>query len=98
MLYLIRLRDYPFVTFGKVGDAPKDVRKRLATLQQASPFELELVGVLDGPAYSESGLQHRFRGLRVRRRWYRLEGDLAAYVAAHASPLHVPPAETREAA
>lgn len=59
-----------------------DARKRLKELQTGCPFPMELRALLPGGVREETALHQRFKAYRIRRgnEWFRLEGDLAAYL------------------
>ena len=68
----------PFV---KIGWA-KNPAVRLGELQTACPFRLTLAAFVPGTVADERACHRRFAALRVRPNgeWFRLEGELAAYI------------------
>jgi len=67
-VYFIRQKGTNLV---KIGKTMLDPMKRLAALQTASPYELELLAVSDSE--SETYYHNLFRSKSVRGEWYRLE-------------------------
>lgn len=55
--------------------------ERLGSLQAASPDRLRLIATIPGSPAVEAELHKRFRAYRVTGEWFRLEGELAEYVA-----------------
>lgn len=85
-----------YVYFVKMGAAVKigfstDVGSRLKTLRTASPGEVILVKVHDGTPATEKAFHDRFKQCRGKGEWFRLEGDLAAFLDGSVS-VPVPPA------
>ena len=72
------IRDGSFVKIG----AALDARQRLTDLQVGNPRLLTLLFVLDGGFREERRLQEAFRSYHERGEWYRLEGDVKAFVDA----------------
>lgn len=72
--------------FIRSGDAVKigesdNVLRRLEDLQSGSPHKLELIACFKGGAATEAYFHGRFKPYRIRREWFRVEGELAAFVA-----------------
>lgn len=72
----------------KIGIA-EHVRSRMTNLQTASPFELEVLAVMGSKDHGITGLReidieqslHRhFSPYHIRGEWFRLEGELAAFI------------------
>ncbi len=77
-VYIVKSGEY--VKIGKAAN-PK---KRISELQISHPTELEIVAILtecDGHKV-ETQLHKRFAGHRHKGEWFRLSGDLAAWVEA----------------
>lgn len=82
-VYFIRAGEY--VKIGKAAD-PED---RMRGMQTACPFHMRLVGTIDcrsdGGAYVyERKLHHRFRSLRVRGEWFRMDREILRYIGRRA--------------
>jgi hypothetical protein len=58
-----------------------DHAERMGNLQQATPDRLRLIATLPGSRSVEAELHRRFRRYKVTGEWFRLEGELAEYVA-----------------
>ena len=58
-----------------------DHEERRQNLQAATPDRLRLIATIPGNKAVEAALHRRFREYKVTGEWYRLEGELAAYVA-----------------
>jgi hypothetical protein len=65
----------------KIGRTIGNVHNRIAALQTGCPSKLRLVFVLRADATLERELHARFAAQRVRGEWFRLEGDLGAFIA-----------------
>lgn len=63
----------------KIGSA-YGVRSRFGSLKTASPDDLRLIGVLAGDDKTEREMHKRFKAHWIRREWFRLEGELAAFI------------------
>jgi hypothetical protein len=74
--YLIRCG-----SFVKIGMAA-DIADRLRALEAANPHELDVLKVLAGGRQVERSLHVRFAAYRHRGEWFRLEGELAAWIEA----------------
>lgn len=64
----------------KIGFAA-NVKKRIRQLQTASPEPIALIAVLEAAPAVEKHLHHRFRKLRVRGEWFRLEKPILDFIA-----------------
>lgn len=64
----------------KIGYSGDHV-ERMGSLQAASPDRLRLIATIPGSPAVEAELHRRFRAYRVTGEWFRLEGELAEYVA-----------------
>ena len=65
--------------FVKIGIA-SDVERRFRDLQSANPHRLECLAVLPGGRDVERRLHARFAAQRTHDEWFRIEGDLAAWI------------------
>lgn len=79
-----RVRHVYFIQRGKkrevkIGSA-YDVGSRFSSLKTSSPDDLRLIGSVAGDAKTEDELHKRFEKYWIRREWFRLEGDLAAFI------------------
>jgi hypothetical protein len=59
----------------------RDHGGRVSSLQNANPDELKVLATIRGTRMAEAELHKRFSKFNVRGEWFRLEGDLAKYVA-----------------
>lgn len=57
-----------------------DIEQRFADLFTASPVDLQLLGVIEGTMALERRLHKEFALYRVRREWFCIAGDLAAFL------------------
>lgn len=74
-----------FVYFVTDGDAVKigfaiNPFKRLQELQVSHHRVLRMIGTISAPDYQERMLHNRFRHLRIRGEWFRLEDDILDFV------------------
>lgn len=72
--YVIRCGD-----FLKIG-ITADIHARLRTIESHNPHPLEVVALLVGGRAVERSLHLRFKAYRHRDEWFRVEGELAAWV------------------
>lgn len=63
-VYFVRCQDYV-----KIGWS-RQPERRIAILQNAVPFQLEILGIHPGTATDEFLLHERFASLRVRQEWF----------------------------
>ena len=63
----------------KIGVAT-NVVQRLTDLKCACPFELRILATIPGSFDDEGRLHSQFSGYHVRGEWFRLEGEVAAFV------------------
>jgi hypothetical protein len=75
IVYIVRCGD-----FVKVGTT-QDLRARLQALQAANPYPITLLATLDGDDRRERELHRRLAPHRHRNEWFRLEGDVTAFIA-----------------
>lgn len=59
----------------------RDHGGRVSSMQSANPEELRVLATIRGTRLAEAELHKRFAKYNVRGEWFRLEGDLAKYVA-----------------
>lgn len=85
-VYFIQPEGEPVV---KIGFA-SHVFGRVAAHQVSNHRKLILVGLLDGDPTVEAMFHRRFSGLHIRGEWFRLEGDLKAFLGKLPSPPTVP--------
>jgi hypothetical protein len=64
----------------KIGSA-YDVHRRFNSLKTSSPDHLRLLAYIEGDKHTEAELHERFKKQLVRREWFKLEGDLAKFIA-----------------
>lgn len=76
-VYLLQKGRRAVVKIGFSGDH----EERRQSLQTATPDRLRLIATLPGNRSVEAALHKRFREYKVTGEWYRLEGELAEYVA-----------------
>ncbi len=70
--------------FVKIGFSDR-LHDRFSGLQGATPYELEVLVVLEGAREFEQELHARFAGLRHRREWFLKQGPLAELVSCPAA-------------
>lgn len=80
MIYVVQQQGREFV---KIGFTSRDVASRVAELRTGSVEDLVLLFAMGGSRTDEKRLHRRFAQYRVRRsgEWFRLQGELAAWVA-----------------
>ena len=66
--------------FVKIGMAA-DPRRRMQDHQISVPFKLKMLAIIEGGMEEENKLHAQFKHLHERGEWFRLEGDLADYIA-----------------
>lgn len=76
---------YPIAYFIKCGEFVKigksgNPSERLLTLRTGNPFDLELLHFVEGHQWLESQFHQRFSDYRHRDEWFRLEGELKAWL------------------
>lgn len=76
--------------FVKIGFS-HDPWRRLYSLKSSNPHPMELLGAIEGTRFEESRLHKHFRHQQHHGEWFRLRGDLKAFIAAEAQP--VPPSD-----
>lgn len=60
----------------------EDLKGRLSALQGATSDAVTLIGTIPGPAKLERKMHKRFDAHRMRREWFKIEGNLAAFLKA----------------
>jgi hypothetical protein len=71
----------------KIGRAT-DIYVRLAMIQNGQALPVRLLATVPGQKREERETHDRFRSLRVRGEWFRLEGELREFVDALTSAAH----------
>jgi hypothetical protein len=84
MIYLVRSGDR--IKIGHAGSASR-ARARFNAIRDASPVEVELLGVIDGSRDDEQELHRRFAGSRLHGEWFMATPELLS-VAATSGPLN----------
>jgi hypothetical protein len=76
-VYVIRCNEY--VKIGKAADTTR----RIAALQASNPYPLEVIAIItDGNGHAlERELHSRFAGCRHRGEWFRVEGEIEAWIS-----------------
>lgn len=74
-VYFLRCEQYV-----KIGSG-SDVQRRVSDHQISVPFKLEVLAVIEGGVELEKELHRQFAHHWERGEWFRLDGDLAAYIA-----------------
>lgn len=69
VVYFLLCREIRAVKIGTTDDLPK----RMATLQCASPVEIELLAFVDGDTKLESALHSVYRDCRMNGEWFRFD-------------------------
>jgi transposase len=62
------------------------LKDRVGTLRTSSPEELRVLAAIPGDRADEAELHKRFAKHHIRREWFRLDGELAEYVAGLPKP------------
>ncbi|MDP3940647.1 MAG: GIY-YIG nuclease family protein [Deltaproteobacteria bacterium] len=75
VVYFLRCGD-----FIKIGWS-KEFGRRIKALSTSSPYDIELITTIDGSPKLERELHKRFSSHHHRNEWFRLEGELAYYIA-----------------
>lgn len=57
-----------------------DLEGRVSRLQTGSPYDLQLLGTIEGTQRDEQALHRRFANLNVRGEWFRGHASLMAYI------------------
>lgn len=75
-----------FVYFARSGEVvkigfSKSVPKRLKGISTACPNEIEIIKIIPGTNQTERYFHTHFSAYRQKGEWFRLEGDLAAFLA-----------------
>lgn len=65
----------------KIGFTEGDPRKRIQQLATASPFPLQIVGVIAGSKQMEKEIHERFEDLRVHREWFFRDQRIDDFIA-----------------
>jgi hypothetical protein len=86
MIYLVAIREHGLCKIGLANDPAR----RVALLQTASPFALELVATIPGGRSAEARLHSAFRPLRVRGEWFEFTDAIAVAFANPDAPLPQP--------
>lgn len=80
-------RTYIYLIESEIGRVKIGVshspRARLASIEPISPVLCRLIACWPGVKDDETALHKRFEAQRSHREWFRIEGDLAAFVEAH---------------
>ncbi|MBL7128081.1 MAG: GIY-YIG nuclease family protein [Ignavibacteria bacterium] len=74
MIYFIKANDKI-----KIGYAD-DPSKRIPSIQTSSPFDLEVLLIIDGNYDKESELHKRFHGHRTSGEWFNYEESIKAFI------------------
>lgn len=69
-----------FSNYVKIGFTSKSVESRIASLQTGCPETLSVFSAFRGSKQYEAHLQRRFISFKTQGEWFRLEGDLRAWV------------------
>lgn len=64
----------------KIGYTTDSAERRIAALQEGSPFELKVLLQMEGSAKIEKQLHYNFRDLRIVGEWYKCEPDLLNFI------------------
>jgi hypothetical protein len=76
VIYFLRAREIGRVKIGYSAN-PK---KRIASLQTASPTQLELIRIIEGTKDDEKDLHRKFAKLRIGGEWFTEKDELASYL------------------
>lgn len=79
MIYFVRCgKDGPV----KIGYTSTNLAARLIFLQVGCPWELQVLGTMDGDLAAEAGLHATFDHLHLRGEWFHPASDLLNFIAA----------------
>lgn len=84
IVYVIQCENLPFVKIGFTNYGT--IKRRLHTLQTASPFDLRVLLEIGGDVALERELHDRFRRYKIRGEWYHLKGAVAAFIESKRGP------------
>ena len=66
----------------KIGYA-EDPSKRIPSIQTSSPFQLEVLLIIDGDYSVESDLHKRFQDFRVSGEWFEFNDEIKSFIDEH---------------
>lgn len=84
-VYFIQPEGEPAVKIGITSNVPA----RLSALQMAHHRPLNVIGIMPGGGREEAALHARFAAHRLRGEWFRLDDEIAGFVAALSKPATV---------
>ena len=56
---------------------------RISSLQTSSPYEIDVLLVIDGSIFDEHSLHKRFSHLRMAGEWFKFNGEIRDFIAEH---------------
>lgn len=77
MVYFIGNKLYNYV---KIGHTVNNVKGRLVSLQVGCPFDLEILGIVDGNKNTEKQLHKKFDEYWIRGEWFKLCWPIYKYI------------------
>ncbi len=78
MIYFVRIKHSNYVKIGYT--VSNDVSGSYKALQCQLPFDLELIGTLEGNQEIERRIHQTFEKHRIRGKWYNIEYDLKDFI------------------
>ena len=77
MIYFIGIKGFNYVKIG----VTKNLKTRLEHLNNASPFELEVLLTIDGNIIGEQHLHNRFKQYKHKNEWFILSEEILSFIA-----------------
>lgn len=81
MIYFMKLNE-----FVKIGYSAKP-KTRLAEIRVASPYPVDIIGVMEGTRYDEARLHTRFDPHHHGGDWFRLVPEIETFIAENCRPM-----------
>lgn len=72
------------------GTIDSNAYSRMASMQSACPFALEMLAVCEGDLAREQELHRRFRHLRLRGEWFLLTEEVREFISGFHKPIRRP--------
>lgn len=64
----------------KIGYTDKKASIRMAAIQVCCPYELEIIGIMEGSYAEEQELQKKFKYIHIRGEWFQSDVSLLRYI------------------
>lgn len=88
MIYFVQCNAGPIKIGYVEGRKPEDVVKRVGSLQTGNPYELKLLGVMEGKTGTEKSLHVRFQDIRIRGEWFQPDPALMTLIQEKSIPIN----------